>query len=97
MVIFTIDIFSAPSKQVSARLCTKIIYFYQILCSPLLKGHIQCRYCPSCSEFSKQAVLTHGFAKGIFLSLKRIFSCTKDVPLGTMNPVPSSRLRDKSS
>jgi len=91
IAVFIIDISMKPSKQISVRLYSKMIDYYQTLCRPLLKGYIQCRYCPTCSEFSKQAVLIHGFAKGMFLSIRRIFSCNISVPLGTIDPVPNKQ------
>ena len=51
----------------------KLIKGYKFLISPLL-GHT-CRYMPTCSEYSIEALKTFGFLKGLFLSLKRIFSC----------------------
>ena len=51
----------------------KIIRWYKFLISPLLGQ--SCRYFPTCSEYSIEALKTYGFLKGIFLSLKRILSC----------------------
>ena len=51
----------------------KFIKIYKFLISPLLGN--SCRYLPSCSEYSIEALKTFGFYKGIFMSLKRIFSC----------------------
>ena len=51
----------------------KFIKFYRFFISPLL-GH-SCRYLPTCSEYSIEALKTFGLIKGTFLSLKRIFSC----------------------
>jgi len=34
-----------------------------------------CRYLPTCSEYSIEALKTYGFFKGVFLSIKRILSC----------------------
>ena len=51
----------------------KLIKIYKFLISPLLGN--SCRYLPSCSEYSIEALKTFGFYKGIFMSLKRIFSC----------------------
>ena len=51
----------------------KLIKFYQYLASPLI-GH-SCRYLPTCSEYSIEALKTFGFLKGVLLSLKRILSC----------------------
>jgi len=51
----------------------KLIKFYRFLISPLLGQ--SCRYLPTCSEYSIEALKTYGFFKGLFLSVKRILSC----------------------
>ena len=51
----------------------KIIKGYKFMISPLL-GH-SCRYLPTCSEYTIEALKTYGLIKGLFKSLKRIFSC----------------------
>ncbi len=51
----------------------KLIKGYKFLISPLLGN--SCRYFPTCSDYSIEALKTYGFAKGSILSLKRIFSC----------------------
>ena len=50
-----------------------LIKGYKYLISPLLGP--SCRYLPTCSEYSIEALKTYGFFKGTFLSLKRILSC----------------------
>ena len=51
----------------------KLIKGYKFLVSPLLGQ--SCRYFPTCSEYSIEALKTFGFFKGLYLSLKRILSC----------------------
>ena len=51
----------------------KLIKGYQFLISPLLGN--SCRYLPTCSEYSIEALKNFGFFKGSFLSIKRILSC----------------------
>ena len=71
-----------------------LIYFikgYKYLISPLL-GH-SCRYLPTCSEYSIDALKTFGFFKGIFLSLKRILSCHPWAK-GGLDPI-KKEIRDK--
>ena len=58
----------------------EFIKAYKYLISPLL-GH-SCRYLPTCSEYSIEALRTYGFFKGSYLSLKRIFSCHPIKTLG---------------
>jgi uncharacterized protein len=50
-----------------------LIKGYKFLISPLLGN--SCRYLPTCSEYSIEALKTYGFFKGLYLSLKRILSC----------------------
>lgn len=49
------------------------VRIYQYTISPLLPG--ACRYTPTCSEYTAQAIHKHGPIKGIRLGLKRISSC----------------------
>ena len=51
----------------------KLIKVYKFLISPLLGN--SCRYFPTCSDYSIEALKTFGFFKGSYKSLKRIFSC----------------------
>jgi len=51
----------------------KLIKCYKFLISPLLGQ--TCRYLPTCSDYSIEALKTYGFFKGLFLSIKRILSC----------------------
>ena len=52
------------------RLFILPIILYQKVISPFLPG--SCRFNPTCSEYSKQAILKYGVIYGIFLSFKRI-------------------------
>lgn len=49
------------------------IRLYQLLISPFMTGH--CRFYPTCSEYSVEALENHGVFKGTWLAIKRIFSC----------------------
>ena len=59
--------------NIFVKILIKFIRGYQYLISPLI-GH-SCRYLPTCSEYSIEAIKTFGFFKGLFLSIKRILSC----------------------
>ena len=50
-----------------------LIRCYQVLFSPLVGGH--CRFYPSCSSYTYQAIEKHGLLKGIFLGGKRLLKC----------------------
>ena len=49
------------------------ICFYQKNISPWLGNH--CKYEPTCSEYTKQAVEKYGVLKGGLIGLKRILRC----------------------
>lgn len=58
----------------------KILLFlikkYQKHISPFLSNcHINCKYFPTCSEYTKQAIEKYGALKGSFLGIKRIIKC----------------------
>jgi conserved hypothetical protein YidD len=59
--------------NILTHILIKFIKGYKILISPLL-GH-SCRYLPTCSEYSIEALKKFGLIKGTFLSIKRILSC----------------------
>lgn len=55
------------------------LYFlklYKKYISPLFEEvGIHCKYYPTCSEYSRQAIEKYGFLKGFFYSIKRILKC----------------------
>ena len=59
--------------NIFTNIIIKFIKIYKFLISPLLGN--SCRYMPSCSEYSIEALTTKGFLKGSYLSLRRISSC----------------------
>ncbi len=67
----------------------KIVRGYQVLISPWFPA--KCRFYPSCSEYSIEAIDQHGSAKGAWLSLKRILKC-HPLSKGGFDPVPNSSL-----
>jgi putative membrane protein insertion efficiency factor len=50
-----------------------LIKIYQLIISPILPP--SCRFTPTCSHYSMEALKKHGLVKGIWLSLKRIIRC----------------------
>ena len=50
-----------------------LIKAYKLIISPYLGP--SCRYLPTCSEYSIEALKTYGLLKGSLMSLKRILSC----------------------
>ncbi|WP_044118233.1 membrane protein insertion efficiency factor YidD [Alkaliflexus imshenetskii] len=49
------------------------VKFYQYVISPMIGP--SCRYTPTCSAYTIEALKKHGPLKGLWLSVKRIVSC----------------------
>ncbi len=60
-------------KKLLVRILILPIKFYQYFISPYFPA--ACRYTPTCSAYSIEALRRHGPIKGLWLSLKRILSC----------------------
>ena len=53
-----------------------LISFYKKYISPIFHSWgVGCKYYPTCSEYTKQAIEKYGFLKGIFLGFIRILKC----------------------
>ncbi len=74
------------------HLLVALVDLYRKLISPVLPP--MCRFEPSCSQYAREALLTHGACKGTALAVWRVLRCN---PLttkgGTYDPVPPKRKR----
>ncbi len=50
-----------------------LVRAYQILLSPLLGG--RCRFYPSCSAYTGEAIAKYGVIKGAYLGARRLLKC----------------------
>lgn len=68
-----------------------IIFFintYKKIFSPILSYMgINCKFYPTCSEYTKQAILKYGWIKGSLLGLKRILKCNPFNNKGGYDPL----------
>ncbi|MEW7280110.1 membrane protein insertion efficiency factor YidD [Aquimarina sp. 2201CG1-2-11] len=60
-------------KQIITLPFIGLVRIYQRVISPLTPA--TCRYQPTCSHYTVEALQKHGLRKGGMLSIKRIFSC----------------------
>lgn len=67
------------------NIAIKLITLYQHTLS-LLIGN-QCRFYPSCSHYTQEAIRKHGLVRGVGLGSKRILRCHPWHP-GGIDPVP---------
>ncbi|MFH1361760.1 MAG: membrane protein insertion efficiency factor YidD [bacterium] len=65
----------------------RIIRLLFFLYRKLKFGAPACRYFPSCSHYTEEAIEKHGLTYGGFLALKRIIKCNQFF-IGGLDPVP---------
>ena len=52
-----------------------------------------CRFFPTCSEYSREAIEVHGSGRGLWLTVRRLARCRPFGPSG-FDPVPPARVHD---
>lgn len=58
------------------KIIIKLIIFYQKNISIYFrKNGVECKFYPTCSEYTRQAIEKYGAIKGIFKGIKRILRC----------------------
>jgi len=78
---------AARARGPAARVSLALVRTYQKLVSPFLGNN--CRYHPTCSHYTYEAIEIHGAAKGSWLGIKRIGRC-HPFHEGGIDPVPGS-------
>ncbi|MFH1109528.1 MAG: membrane protein insertion efficiency factor YidD [Planctomycetota bacterium] len=66
-------------------LVVALIRCYQIVLRPHLAG--SCKFCPTCSQYAMEALLSHGLVRGSVLAVRRLARCHPFSP-GGIDPVP---------
>lgn len=67
------------------RLALGLLALYQKAISPYLPS--QCRFLPTCSQYSFEAISRHGVLKGMWLTMRRLARC-HPFRRGGYDPVP---------
>ena len=80
--------------SLARRLVILPIRLYQLSLGLLLGG--QCRFYPTCSKYTRLAVLQHGAGVGLWLGLRRILRC-HPWHGGGHDPVPAPATAPKES
>lgn len=75
----------APLLQWPRRLVMLLIRGYQRFISPALPA--SCRFSPSCSQYSLEAIERYGVVRGGWLGARRLLRCHPFNP-GGFDPVP---------
>jgi putative membrane protein insertion efficiency factor len=76
-------------SRIGRRILMLLIRAYQLCLSPLFGR--TCRFYPSCSTYSLEAISRHGCRKGVGLSIKRICKCHPFHP-GGVDLVPGDEI-----
>jgi putative membrane protein insertion efficiency factor len=66
------------------RVLIALIEIYRMTLAPLIGGY--CRFVPSCSVYSQEAIRRYGAARGVWLTVKRLARCHPFHP-GGIDPV----------
>ncbi|MCW8906629.1 MAG: membrane protein insertion efficiency factor YidD [Sedimenticola sp.] len=69
------------------RMVLWLLKGYTYLLSPLLGNN--CRYYPSCSAYTREAVQIHGVGRGLWMGMRRVLRC-HPFHEGGYDPVPGS-------
>jgi putative membrane protein insertion efficiency factor len=72
----------------AGRVAATLVRGYQFLIRPVLPP--ACRFEPSCSEYAREALGSHGVLRGGWLGIKRITRCHPWHP-GGYDPPPLGR------
>lgn len=81
-------------RNVLVQILLLPVYFYRAVISPMLPP--SCRYTPTCSQYTIEALKKRGPVVGLYLSIKRIVSCN---PWGGSgyDPVPERQSNKKNN
>lgn len=69
------------------KLLIALIQLYRLVISPMLGP--RCRFLPTCSEYTQEALQRHGVLRGSWLGLRRLFKC-HPFHAGGYDPVPTN-------
>jgi putative membrane protein insertion efficiency factor len=90
---FAIDARRPAPERIGSRLYIASVLGYQRFGRPVVRRVVVCRFDPSCSEYSLQAVRRFGLATGLRLTASRLLRCRPGAT-GGPDQVPSTTEAD---
>jgi len=79
------DVDRSESLILMKHIVLFLIRGYKRTLSPLFGQH--CRFFPSCSDYTYEAIEKHGLVKGLYLGTKRLLKC-HPLHSGGVDPIP---------
>lgn len=76
---------SNPVSRIVRRGCVLLIHGYRLILSPWVGR--ACRFEPTCSHYTEEAIERHGVARGVWMGIRRIARCHPGCR-GGYDPVP---------
>ncbi|MFC4804541.1 membrane protein insertion efficiency factor YidD [Filifactor villosus] len=73
--------------KILKKIIIGLIRGYQLFISPMKPP--SCRFCPTCSAYSIEAIEKHGILRGGYLAVRRILKC-HPFHEGGYDPVPEN-------
>jgi putative membrane protein insertion efficiency factor len=83
------DACRSPERQLTAKAYVELVNVYQ-WAKPQMGFTGGCRFVPTCSQYSEEAVRRHGLFRGLKLTRERVNRCQTSVVRGTRDPVPTA-------
>jgi len=82
-------LFSSFIRKNMKEFALELIRFYQSTLSQVMPP--SCRFTPTCSQYTYEAILRFGFSKGVWMGVKRLARC-HPLHAGGYDPVPDEWL-----
>ena len=74
-------------NNLARHVAISMVRAYQVCISPFIGGRAACRFIPTCSEYTRQAIEKYGVARGTIMGMRRILRCRPGGGFG-YDPVP---------
>ena len=79
--------FVSTASEVGKWAAVSLIKMYRVSRRKVLPGLQTCRYTPTCSQYTLEAIQKYGVFRGSWMGFKRIMRCHPGRP-GGYDPVP---------
>ena len=85
LVVAMHDLSVPAERAFGAKAAIHAIDSYRVHISPHLRGHIVCRFKPTCSAYGRESIRKHGLLIGGAKTVRRIARCGPWTKMGTVD------------